>query len=208
MKSLTVFKGNGEQKDKYNGNIIHQMLINNFMKCILELLKDVPNKNIFEIGCGEGQIMGVLFQNGYSVSGIDYSENAVNITLRNFKDYLDVDIEAKVESVYNIDSLKRNCTVVCCEVLEHLDDPQKALGIISEIAEEYFLVSVPREPLWRVLNLMRGKYIRHLGNTPGHINHWGGGAFVALCKEFGEVVTVRTPWPWTMVLVRKNTQKV
>lgn len=64
MKTLTVFKGNGEQKDNYSGNIIHQTLINNFMRCILELLKDIPNKNIFEIGCGEGQIMGVLFQNG------------------------------------------------------------------------------------------------------------------------------------------------
>ena len=34
------------------------------------------------------------------------------------------------------------------------------------------LVSVPREPLWRGLNMARGAYMRDLGNTPGHVNHW------------------------------------
>ena len=36
----------------------------------------------------------------------------------------------------------------------------------------HLLVSVPREPLWRALNVARGAYLRELGNTPGHVNHW------------------------------------
>ncbi len=32
--------------------------------------------------------------------------------------------------------------------------------------------SVPREPLWRGLNMARGAYWGALGNTPGHLNHW------------------------------------
>lgn len=206
MENINVFKGGNQGKQKYNGNKIYQSLINNFMKCILELLADVPNKNIFEVGCGEGQIMGVLYQNDYNVSGIDYSEEAVEITLNNFKNNLDVDIDAKAGSAYNIDDLKRNCTVLCCEVLEHLEDPQKALENISEVAEEYFLVSVPREPIWCILNLLRLKYIKSWGNTPGHINHWNKRQFIALCKNYGEVVAVRSPLPWTMVLLRKNTK--
>lgn len=201
-------KEKNKQKTKYNGNKMRQILIKNFMKCLLELLETVPNKNIYEIGCGEGQVMGVLFQSGYNISGIDYSKEAVNTTLENFRNDLGVDVDAKVESVYNIDNLKRNCTVICCEVLEHLEDPEKALAIISEIAEDFFLVSVPHEPLWCILHFMAGKNIRYLGNTPGHINHWGKGEFIALCKKYGEVVAVRTPLPWTMVLVKKHGESV
>lgn len=201
---FNVFRGGEQGKQKYNKNVISQMLINNFMKCILELLEHVSNKNIFEIGCGEGQILGVLFQNGYNVAGIDYSEEAIGITVGNFKNSFDVEIDAKVGNVYNVDSLKRNCTVICCEVLEHLDNPLKALENISEVAEEYFLLSVPHEPLWCILNCMRGKYIKHLGNTPGHINHWNKKQFIAMCEKYGEIVAVRTPLPWTMILMRKK----
>jgi hypothetical protein len=63
-------------------------------------------------------------------------------------------------------------------------------------------VSVPREPLWRVLNLARGAYWTQLGNTPGHLNHWSRSAFVRLLLRHGEVVEARSPFPWTMLLVR------
>jgi hypothetical protein len=30
---------------------------------------------------------------------------------------------------------------------------------------------VPREPIWRIGNMARGRYLGDLGNTPGHIQH-------------------------------------
>jgi hypothetical protein len=44
--------------------------------------------------------------------------------------------------------------------------------------------------------------VRDLGNTPGHVNQWSWRAFVELVARHGEVVDVRSPFPWTMVLVR------
>ena len=41
-----------------------------------------------------------------------------------------------------------------------------------------------------------------LGNTPGHVNHWSKRGFVALLSRHGEVVEARSPFPWTMLLVR------
>jgi hypothetical protein len=70
------------------------------------------------------------------------------------------------------------------------------------VARRHLLVSVPREPLWRVLNVARGAYLRELGNTPGHVNHWSRHGFVRLLERHGEVVEARSPFPWTMVLVR------
>ncbi len=69
-------------------------------------------------------------------------------------------------------------------------------------AAGWLLVSVPREPLWRALNMARGAYVRDLGNTPGHVNHWSKRAFESLLSRYGTVEEARSPFPWTMLLVR------
>ena len=70
------------------------------------------------------------------------------------------------------------------------------------MAQRHLLVSVPREPLWRGLNMARGAYLKELGNTPGHLNHWSKRSFVRLLSRYGTVVEARSPFPWTMLLVR------
>jgi hypothetical protein len=72
---------------------------------------------------------------------------------------------------------------------------------MRRVARRHLLVSVPREPLWRALNLARGAYVADLGNTPGHVNHWSRRAFERLLAGYGKV-EIRTPFPWTMALVR------
>ena len=47
-----------------------------------------------------------------------------------------------------------------------------------------------------------GAYIKDLGNTPGHLNHWSRKAFVALLSQHGTVEEIRSPFPWTMLLAR------
>jgi hypothetical protein len=73
---------------------------------------------------------------------------------------------------------------------------------MARVASRWLLVSVPHEPLWRILNMARGAYLRQLGNTPGHLNHWTQRSFVSLLRGYGEVVVTRSPFPWTMLLVR------
>jgi hypothetical protein len=51
-------------------------------------------------------------------------------------------------------------------------------------------------------NMARGAYLRELGNTPGHLNHWSKRSFVSLLSRYGKVEHVRSPFPWTMLLVR------
>ena len=52
------------------------------------------------------------------------------------------------------------------------------------------------------LNLVTGRYIKDLGNTPGHVNHWSKRGFVQLLERYGTVEEARSPFPWTMLLVR------
>lgn len=97
-----VFQGDTRAKEKYDANKIHEKLIRNFMDKILELLSITGKKDIFEIGCGEGQIMGVLHQCGYSVAGMDYSWEAVDITKKNFRVHMGMDVDVKQGDIYEI----------------------------------------------------------------------------------------------------------
>jgi hypothetical protein len=60
---------------------------------------------------------------------------------------------------------------------------------------------VPREPLWRGLNMARGAYLKDLGNTPGHINHWSKRAFNELVSLYGRPEKVAGVFPWTLAVV-------
>jgi Methyltransferase domain len=92
--------------------------------------------------------------------------------------------------------------IVCCEVMEHLPYPDEALAVVASLASPWAIVSVPREPLWRALNMARLKYLGSLGNTPGHLNHWSRRSLVRFLEAKFEVVEVRAPLPWTMALCR------
>jgi 2-polyprenyl-3-methyl-5-hydroxy-6-metoxy-1,4-benzoquinol methylase len=91
---------------------------------------------------------------------------------------------------------------MCLEVLEHLENPDRGLEELVRVCRGHLVVSVPREPLWRLLNMARLKYLPRLGNTPGHVNHWSTRSFVRWLARQAEVEAVRTPWPWTIVLAR------
>ena len=113
-------------------------------------------------------------------------------------------------SVQNAENLskfkdKQFDLVICCEVLEHVEDFQKALKELYRISNKYLLVSVPNEPIWRMLNMARGKYLSDFGNTPGHINHWSISAFKKLIKSSDFIILDKKyPFPWQMMLLRVN----
>jgi 2-polyprenyl-3-methyl-5-hydroxy-6-metoxy-1,4-benzoquinol methylase len=94
--------------------------------------------------------------------------------------------------------------VAAIESLEHVADPERMLREMARVASGYLLVSVPREPLWRVLNLLRGAYVGRLGNTPGHLHHWTRRGLLDLLGHHGQIVKVRSPVPWTLALVRTD----
>jgi hypothetical protein len=83
-------------------------------------------------------------------------------------------------------------------VIEHGDEPRAGLQEVAGAAGGV-LLSTPREPLWRLLNLTRGKYLRDLGNTPGHLQHFGRRELVPLAQTVLDVRAVRSPVPRAVV---------
>ena len=73
---------------------------------------------------------------------------------------------------------------------------------MARVRRALLLVSVPREPLWRGLNMARGAYLR-TSATPRGTSTTGPSAPSSRCStRHGEVVEARSPFPWTMLLVR------
>jgi 2-polyprenyl-3-methyl-5-hydroxy-6-metoxy-1,4-benzoquinol methylase len=166
------------------------------------LTEPLSIRTAFEVGCGEGQLTLRLLRRGIDCSGCDLdapivAEAGKLIERAGYRARL------AARSIYDLDPEASAAElVVCCEVMEHLPDPVAALRILTRMARPHLLLSVPREPLWRVLNMARGRYLADLGNTPGHIQHWSRSAFMALVGRFAQVVEVRSPLPWTMLLCR------
>lgn len=90
--------------------------------------------------------------------------------------------------------------VLAIEVFEHLPLPNGALDELQRVCSGSLIASVPFEPIWRAGNIVRGRYLRDWGNTPGHINHWTNRGFTKLVGQRFDVIRSANPMPWTMIL--------
>jgi len=170
------------------------------------VLDSINYHSVYEAGCGEGYISQHVYshnlerQRNVRVTASDISEKVVGRAKADFPH-----IHFKIESIYELDEDNDSYgLVIASEVLEHLDNPDKALRELFRISKKYVCISVPNEPIWRIANFMRGKYIPCMGNTPGHINHWTKRQIVQLIGCYGDILEVAAPFPWTMVLSEKK----
>jgi 2-polyprenyl-3-methyl-5-hydroxy-6-metoxy-1,4-benzoquinol methylase len=193
----------GNVYDKYGtSNPVARRLVAGFMRRFDELVERTGAGEAHEVGCGEGELAIRLASRGLRVRGTDAFPQVLEEARRRARAAA-VGIDFEPARVEELDPGEHSAElIVCCEVLEHLEEPRRALDVLAGLAQPWLLASVPREPLWRALNLARLSYLGRLGNTPGHLNHWSRGGFVRFLTSRFEVVEVRSPIPWTMVLCR------
>jgi 2-polyprenyl-3-methyl-5-hydroxy-6-metoxy-1,4-benzoquinol methylase len=193
----------GNTFDKYGStNPIVRRLMSRFERMVGELFEQAAPDSVLDIGCGEGvlteQWAGALGDG--RVVGTDLEDPKLEAEWATRRRPNLRFCAMPVESLSFADG--EFDLVAATEVLEHVDDPEQAVAEMARVARRWLLVSVPHEPLWRALNVARGAYVRDLGNTPGHLNHWSRTGFQRLLGAHGEVVETRSPFPWTMLLVR------
>jgi ubiquinone/menaquinone biosynthesis C-methylase UbiE len=187
----------GNVYDKYGSrNPVARRLMDGFLDAIRELYDARPDETVVEIGCGEGELLSRLsaWRPARQQFGFDVSREILEQARRH------PGITVALQSAEALALADRSADlVIASEVLEHLNDPQAALREIARVARRRVILSVPREPIWRVLNCARLRYLADLGNTPGHLQHFSTRAFVDLVSRRLRVVAVRTPLPWTIV---------
>ena len=193
----------GNTYDKYGStNPVVRRLMAGFESALDELWEQAAPGSALDVGCGEGVLTERFAERLGTgrVAGVDLDDPKLRAE---WSSRARPNLEFRAYDGGDLPFRRNDFDIACAiEVLEHVPDPEHTLAEMVRVARKHVLVSVPREPLWRALNMLRGSYVRDWGNTPGHVNHWSKPAFMDFVNRHGRIAAVRSPFPWTMVLVR------
>ena len=191
---MTVPIGNVVHKEATK-NPIERRMVDGFGAALQRCLPSAAHR-ILEVGCGEGRQLTAI-GSGFPAADL------VGLDLP------DVELEEAWDGVASSMVQASALTlpfaddsfdlVMAIEVLEHLPDPEQAMREIARVASGTVVLSVPWEPVWRLGNLARGRYVGSLGNTPGHIQHFTRRGFARMVGRSITVEEVLRPIPWTMI---------
>ena len=152
-----------------SGGRVYHWHLRQFMHELYEMLAATGPQSVLDAGCGEGFVTRFLCEQnaGWELTGVDLSEAAIRYARR----HSNGDARFAVGDLYDLpfedDAFD---TVLCSEVLEHLEDPGRAFGELRRVARRSVVVSVPREPYFQWLNDL-GQALG-LSPDPGHVNFW------------------------------------
>ncbi|MBI5489921.1 MAG: class I SAM-dependent methyltransferase [Deltaproteobacteria bacterium] len=193
----------GTYGDKYTTrNPVARFLVNGFLDAVAELARRTCARRVLELGAGEGEVTCRVIEalRPELCVATDLAASCVRCAGGRLPEAFGAQVDAAVlpfrDEAFDL--------VVACEVLEHLEEPGRALREMRRVSGAWILASVPREPLWRALNVARLRYLADLGNTPGHRQHWSRSDFLDLVRTAGRIEEVRGPVPWTIALCRKS----
>lgn len=191
----------GTGSDKYQTrNPVARYVIDQLLNTVADFAHAVEPQSILEVGCGEGNITRLLLQRtparvhatDISQTLVDEAQSTIGDSERARFSQLDV---------YSLDAEQLSSDlVVCCEVLEHLVDPAEGLRRLARAAKSHAVLSVPREPHFRLLNFLRGQHFSQFGNAPGHVQHWSSRGFIRFVETEFDIVQVKKLLPWTVIL--------
>lgn len=192
----------GNTYDKYSAaNPVARRLVARFLRQIDALSNAAAPQTILDVGCGEGLVSARLHANTGAATtlGLDRESDLLRAA---WAAHSTPGLTFTTGDAHALPHRDDAFDLVCAiEVLEQVRDPAGVFAELSRVARRHVLVSVPREPIWRILNVARGAYLRSLGNPPGHIHHFSRPAFLDLCAPHGRVAATATPFPWVMVLL-------
>jgi SAM-dependent methyltransferase len=203
VSTATTEVPTGNTFDKYGSqNPVVRRLMSGFHRTLDELWARAAPASVRDVGCGEG-VLTVEWAERLGdgrVVGIDLDDPKLRAEWAKRER---PNLEFRAEEATRLSFADNEFSLAAAiEVLEHVPEPEATVAEMARVASDHLLVSVPREPLWRGLNMARGAYWRSLGNTPGHVNHWSKRSFVSMLSRYGTVEEARSPFPWTMLLVR------
>lgn len=181
-------------------NAVTRRLVGGFFDALGEAVRTTQGvASALEVGCGEGvstEKIRAMLPAGALLHGSDINRQRLAAARER-----NPGVPIIEESIYNLSRPDQSYDLVfALEVLEHLEDPAAALAEVCRVSRRWVITSVPREPVWRMLNLMRLRYVGGLGNTPGHLQHWSKGAFSAFVSQKLNVRRRLSPFPWTMIV--------
>lgn len=193
----------GNKQKHESQNPIQRALIHRFKSQAIRLVHQVAPRTILEVGCGEGYMLDALGRGGVTAAlhGVDFSQAAI----ADARARLGARAELEARDARELaDDGRTFDLVMMLEVLEHIPDPAQMLPILERLTRRHLLLSVPWEPMFRGLNMARGKHVRAWGNDPEHVNHWSRRGFFRFVEQRFTILEAPLVAPWTMVLAERR----
>lgn len=181
-------------------NPIEKFLMSQFFSGLSEMAAGLEG-SIVDMGCGEGYVLKFL---SHQLQGNLFGLDLYPEVLQTAKENNNAGFAAA--SIYQAPLKNKSVdTVLCLEILEHLEEPKRALQEMIRISKKYIILSVPWEPFWRIGNMARLKYLSDFGNTPGHLQHWTGRSFKKFLTQFShQNIEIKRRGLWMMAKITLN----
>lgn len=157
-------------------------------RIILEILNKYikDNDDILDVGCGAGVISFYFASKGHKVYGIDISERAIDSCINSLKI---LKLKTASFSVMDFPSRIPNKTfdvVIMCEVLEHLEDDDKAFKQIFALLKKggIAIISTPSKnaPLFRI------GYVNNFDKKVGHLRRYNLNELIRKSNKYGFII--------------------
>ncbi|MBS3157749.1 methyltransferase domain-containing protein [Candidatus Woesearchaeota archaeon] len=201
IKNYKVKNIGGNYFDKYNSkNPLVRLLMWMFFKRLFYFISKTGAKTIVDVGCGEGYVTAKIHKRfKVKINAYELEEQVVKKARR-----LHPEISFRLGSIYHIrEKNNSNDLVIASEVLEHVYDVDKAINELKRVSRKYVMISVPNEPLWRLANILRFRYLKQLGNTPGHVQNFSKKEIRNILIKNFKRVEVKSAGLWTIALCEK-----
>jgi SAM-dependent methyltransferase len=144
--------------------------------------------SVADIGCGPGNLISMIAKNwpDKNLYGFDFSTNALNIARGKVKN-----VTFQRHDIYEPFSARFD-TVLCCETLEHLLYPAKALGNVLDATQKICVLTVPDG---------------RIDTYSGHINFWSEeswSCFLEVWDQSWDIITQRIGFKLSAIMSRRN----
>lgn len=178
-------------------NPLKRLALKNFYRAVMSM--PIKAEMALDAGCGEGFSASRLLKAfpDIRIAGVDISPTALKYSQKH--------MPQMSVALANITCLpfspEQFDLVMSLEVLEHIPQPEQAVQMYKLLSRRYLLLSVPNEPIFRMLRMIEGNDLLRGGDHPEHVNHWNLVSFPRFLEEQGlKVIERKVPFPFSWVI--------
>jgi 2-polyprenyl-3-methyl-5-hydroxy-6-metoxy-1,4-benzoquinol methylase len=181
-------------------NAIFRFFVNRFFRKFHDFFGITNTHSVLEIGCGEGFVLDFLAKRRPSLhlNGIDSDIEAIRFASRisaSTIDFVCADGAHLPSADHSFD------TVVLSEVLEHVPDPDQLLKEALRVSRRYLLITLPREPYFRML--AKCFEVFGIAEDPDHVHFWTRREFQDWIRSQARVIRYETQDFYQLALCEK-----
>lgn len=117
--------------------------------------------DVLDVGCGDGHLAGLMARCGVRVNVADVVEaNVVEAQRRIVRADPTQQPRAWIGLVESLSFVRAFDAVTCCETIEHVRDPRRAVANLARAARRLVVLTTP---------------VGHCYDDPSHLHHWNDG---------------------------------